>query len=56
MNEIKLVGFSEVRLEDPFFNSLKENYNEFEDWFEKKKIKKKYIILKERRGSKDFYI
>ncbi|HBJ79749.1 MULTISPECIES: hypothetical protein [Fusobacterium] len=43
MNEIKLVGFSEVRLEDPFFNSLKENYNEFEDWFEKKKILKEKV-------------
>ncbi|MFG3611274.1 N-acetyltransferase [Rummeliibacillus stabekisii] len=29
--------FKNINLEDPFFNSLKEDYKEFEDWFEKKK-------------------
>lgn len=37
MNEIKLMDFGEINLEDHFFDSLRENYTEFKNWFEKKK-------------------
>ncbi|MBO4599041.1 MAG: N-acetyltransferase [Bacteroidaceae bacterium] len=37
MNEtITLKRFADIDLNDPFFNSLKEDYPEFEAWFEKK--------------------
>lgn len=35
--KFKLMKFSDVSTKDSFFDSLKNDYQEFEDWFEKKK-------------------
>lgn len=44
---MKLVKFKEVKLGDPFFDSLKEDYDSFEKWFEKKSEDNAYIQEKE---------
>ena len=33
---LRHLGFGEINLSDPFFNSLKEDYEGFEDWYKKK--------------------
>lgn len=40
---ITLKHFSEINLNDPFFDSLKEDYSGFEDWFHKKSSKSALI-------------
>lgn len=40
------VKFQQVNLEDPFFTSLKEDYNGFEDWFQRKSDSDAYIQKK----------
>ncbi|WP_167290001.1 GNAT family N-acetyltransferase [Kosakonia radicincitans] len=39
--------FQEVNLSDPFFDSLKEDYPEFVDWFVRKGNEKAYVSLNE---------
>jgi hypothetical protein len=39
--------FAEINLNDPFFDSLKVEYQEFETWFERKKSEEAYILYKE---------
>ena len=39
MNNIIHKTFAEIDLQDPFFQSLKNDYLGFEDWFRQKKIK-----------------
>lgn len=46
--------FSEVSLEDPFFDSLKESYSEFADWFSKKKNEKAYVSYDVQGGVQGF--
>ena len=41
------VKFQQVNLEDPFFTSLKEDYNGFEDWFQRKSDSEAYIQKKD---------
>ncbi|MDH1472137.1 hypothetical protein [Shewanella sp. GD03713] len=36
MENLRIEKFSQINLADPFFNSLKENYKEFSEWFHKK--------------------
>lgn len=36
MDNLKFEYFSNISLDDPFFDSLKEDYKEFSDWFKKK--------------------
>ncbi len=36
MKNLRIKNFSQIDLEDPFFDSLKEDYAEFTNWFEKK--------------------
>lgn len=45
---IELVNFSEIDLQSPFFDSLKEDYKDFENWFKRKAIQgeKAYILQK----------
>ena len=40
--EVKKVLFKDCDLNDLFFQSLKEDYLEFGNWFKKKKMKKFY--------------
>lgn len=45
MNElIQLRRFSEVNIDDPFFDSLKEDYKGFADWFKRKADEKAFIL------------
>lgn len=41
-NFLKYDFFKNINLNDPFFNSLKEDYSEFCDWFEKKSTNQAY--------------
>ncbi len=38
MRNLKFCAFGEINLTDKFFDSLKEDYKEFEEWFEKKSL------------------
>ncbi len=40
---VKKVDFSEVDINDPFFDSFREDYTEFDDWFKSKFDKKCYV-------------
>lgn len=66
MRQLKLTTFSELSLADPFFDSLKEGYNEFPTWFASKADEPVYAViddqtyalsgmvyLKEEKGSVD---
>lgn len=44
---LSLRKFSDVKLSDPFFDSLKADYPGFENWFEKKKDDKAFVSLDE---------
>lgn len=35
---MEIKAFSEINLDDPFFDSLKDGYSEFVDWFERKAV------------------
>ena len=39
--ELEYLKFKNINLNDPFFDSLKSDYAEFSDWFEKKSENKK---------------
>ncbi|MFN8356317.1 MAG: N-acetyltransferase [Spirosomataceae bacterium] len=55
MRNIQWLKFSEINLKDPFFNSLKEDYNEFENWFIKKSQEEaKAFILSSEKGLEAF--
>jgi len=43
-NYLKVKKFSEIDINDPFFDSLKSDYIGFEDWFSRKAEKKAYIL------------
>lgn len=36
MDNLKIQRFADINLEDAFFKTLKEDYEEFSDWFKKK--------------------
>lgn len=46
MENLLLTDFNKINLNDPFFDSLKEDYSEFEKWFERKRLTgdKAYIL------------
>ena len=46
---IEYVHFSDINLQDKFFNSLKEDYLEFVDWFAKKSEDLAYLSHNEAR-------
>lgn len=48
-NIIKYVRFNEVDLSDPFFNSLKEAYQEFTEWFHKKSLEYAFVSYNEHK-------
>jgi len=55
MSKLEHVKFIDVDLADPFFNSLKENYTEFDVWF-KRKSEDKCYILKNKYGLLDGFL
>lgn len=52
---LEYVRFSTVDLQDPFFDSLKEDYAEFTNWFEKKSEESAYVFSSE-SGSIDGFL
>lgn len=44
MENLIIQKFSEINLADPFFNSLKEDYAEFSDWFERKAMNNALVL------------
>ncbi|WP_145038960.1 N-acetyltransferase [Paenibacillus sp. Y412MC10] len=46
---IKTEKFKNINLNDPFFDSLKEDYPGFEQWFEKKSEESVYLFLNEQK-------
>ena len=45
---LNYINFNRVNLDDPFFNSLKQDYPGFEEWFHKKGEEKAYVSFNER--------
>ena len=45
MDNLKLEYFSNINLNDPFFDSLKSDYKEFSDWFNKKQEKNECAFI-----------
>lgn len=45
MEILKLEKFSNINLNDPFFDSLKNDYKEFSEWFNKKSINDEYAFI-----------
>jgi L-amino acid N-acyltransferase YncA len=43
--QLSLKAFSDINLQDPFFDSLKSDYAEFEAWFRKKHSNSAYVFL-----------
>lgn len=44
---LEYIDFIDVDLDDPFFDSLKSDYQEFPDWFKKNMVQKPiYIEIK----------
>ena len=54
MDEIKKVYFDTLDINDPFFDSLKESYKEFEKWFYKKSFEKAQAYILEDNGIQGF--
>jgi hypothetical protein len=48
--------FADIDLSDPFFNSLKEDYREFSDWFVRKSEDKAYVIEQKATGKLDGFL
>ncbi|WP_443090343.1 N-acetyltransferase [Basfia succiniciproducens] len=44
MDNLKFEYFSNISLNDPFFDSLKEDYEEFPDWFRRKSNEQAYVL------------
>lgn len=36
MDNLQVTSFANINLKDPFFDSLRANYDGFDDWFNKK--------------------
>lgn len=47
MDNLKYLPFSQINLADPFFDSLKQDYTEFSQWFTKKSNEKAYVLFSE---------
>ncbi|GEQ33345.1 hypothetical protein B795N_12270 [Marinilactibacillus psychrotolerans] len=59
MNDvIKVQGFSNIDLKDEFFDSLKDDYPGFENWFEKKQTRgaEAFVIYYEKKISGFLYL
>lgn len=54
MDEIKEILFNDLNLNDPFFDSLKESYKGFEEWFEKKSFEGAKAYILENNGIQGF--
>lgn len=46
---LQLERFADINLDDPFFDTLKEGYKEFSEWFQKK-AEEKAFVMKDEQG------
>ena len=44
IGHVEIKQFQQINLEDPFFGSLKQDYREFGEWFQRKAEKEAYVI------------
>lgn len=51
MDNLKHLPFSQIDLNDPFFDSLKTDYAEFPQWFAKKAQEKAFVLFSEKDSS-----
>ncbi|HEU4323077.1 MAG TPA: hypothetical protein VFS21_07975, partial [Roseiflexaceae bacterium] len=42
---MRIMNFGDINIDDPFFDSLKESYSEFENWFHRKSQEKAHIMV-----------
>ena len=54
--QLKLTRFRDVSLDDPFFDSLKEGYDEFPQWFARKANEPLYVVVDGRKISGMIYL
>lgn len=54
MDEIRKVSFNTININDSFFNSLKESYEEFEEWFKRKSTEGAQAYILEDNGIQGF--
>lgn len=54
MDDIQEVFFNKINLMDPFFDSLKDNYVGFEDWFNRKSQREEKAFILEKDGIQGF--
>lgn len=47
--------FADISLSDPFFDSLKTDYIEFEDWFKRKADNQAYVFTQKMAHWMDFF-
>ncbi|HRQ39639.1 MAG TPA: GNAT family N-acetyltransferase [Chloroflexota bacterium] len=47
LSNLQYKKFSEIDLNDPFFDSLKADYEEFSHWFQRKSEEKAYVLIDE---------
>ncbi len=45
MNKFEVIKFKDCNLNDPFFNSLKNDYKDFIDWFQSKSEQGKEALV-----------
>ena len=50
MDNLKYLRFSEINLSDTFFDSLKQDYEEFPSWFLRKANERAYVLFSEQDG------
>lgn len=48
MSNLRHIQFQDLNIREPFFDSLKESYKEFEEWFRRKAKEKAYVLMNER--------
>lgn len=56
MNNLILKKFNSININDPFFDTLKTDYAEFEDWFMKKGDKEAYVMYENNKLEGFLYI
>ncbi|WP_342609243.1 N-acetyltransferase [Vibrio tritonius] len=54
MENLRVQTFSEINLDDPFFNTLKQDYAEFSDWFNRKSDKNALVLYNDKNQIEGF--
>ncbi|MFQ6371939.1 hypothetical protein [Shewanella sp. YIC-542] len=54
MENLRIERFANVNLDDPFFDTLKESYKEFSDWFRRKADSEALVLYNDEKGIEGF--